>query len=154
MEVSVFWGWITIRELFKVLLNITFFTLLWRRNQCRVKICQKCINTVWFVTLAIEIGIVCFSTLKVFNRPIARSTWIQRDAIFLPCSTSAAGSWWRPSRNGGILRSMFSSFSMFFIVNPLSAIIDMAGLSARVSRIPHVRVSLTSDMDPTYTGDI
>ena len=53
-----------------------------------------------------------------------------------------------------MLRSMFSSFSMSFIVNPLSAIMDMPGLSARVSRIPHVRVSSTSDMDPTYTGDI
>ena len=55
-----------------------------------------------------------------------------------------------PFKDWGILRSMFSSFSMSFIVDPLSAVIDMPGLSARVSKVPHVRVSSTSDIDPTY----
>lgn len=112
------------------------------------------IQTIRLASLAIDIGIVSVNILNVIILPIARSTCILSDAIFLHLSTSCAGSWWRPSKKGGMFSSMFSSWSMSFIVKPLYAIIDIPGLSVSVSRKPHVRVSSTSDVDPTYTCDM
>ena len=43
---------------------------------------------------------------------------------------------------------------MSFIVKPLSAIIDMPGLSFNISRKPEELVNWTSVMDPTNIGDI
>ena len=53
-----------------------------------------------------------------------------------------------------MFKSMLSSFNISFIVNPLSAIIEIPGLSSRAVRKPLTRVSSTSDIDPTYTCDM
>ena len=102
-----------------------------------------------FVIRAIDSGIVPFKILNSFILPIARSTWIRRDAIFLPFSISAGDSCFLPSRKGGIFRPIFISFNKSFIVNPLSAIIEMPGLSFSLVSRPHMRVSSTSEIDPT-----
>ena len=87
-------------------------------------------HTIWFVILAIESGITFFfKILNVLVLPIARSTCTRRDAIFLPDSTSCGGSCRHPWRNGRMFSSIFKSLSMSFIVKPLSAIIDIPGLS-------------------------
>lgn len=49
---------------------------------------------------------------------------------------------------------MLSAFNMSFTANPLSAMIAMPGLSSSLVRNPDTHVSSTSQMDPTYKGDM
>ena len=49
---------------------------------------------------------------------------------------------------------MLSAFNMSFTANPLSAMIAMPGLSSSLVRNPDTHVSYTSEMDPTYKGDM
>ena len=100
------------------------------------------------------IGIVPLRILKIFILPIARSTCIRNEAIFLPSCISFAGSCAHPSRKEGILRSTPISFSMPCIVNPLSAMMDIPSLSPIVFKKPDSQVSSTSEMEPTNMGDM
>ena len=101
---------ISIWELFEIILYCTITLLWWKRNQSWLKVGRKAhTKTIWFLNFAIDIGIVCFKMLNIFMRPIARSTWMQRDATFLPLSTSLAGNWVRPSKNGGRFNLILST---------------------------------------------
>ena len=52
-----------------------------------------------------------------------------------------------------MFKSTPRSCSMSLIVNPLSAMMDIPGLSCKVVRNPDIRVSSMSDIEPTYSGD-
>ena len=63
---------------------------------------------IWLTRRAIFKENTPLSIVKFFKRPIARSTWMCKDAMDLPCWTSLADSYCLPSRKGG----MFNATSM------------------------------------------
>ena len=77
---------------------------------------------------------------------------MRRKAIFLPATTSADGNCFCSFRKGGMLSSMCSVENRSSMVKPLSAIIEMPGLSYSFSKNPLSLVNSTSDIEPTKTG--
>ena len=77
---------------------------------------------------------------------------MRRKAIFLPATTSADGNCFCSFRNGGMLSSMCSVESRSLMVKPLSAIIEMPGLSSSFSQNPLSFVNSTSYIEPAKTG--
>ena len=90
-----------------------------------------------------------YRVLNFFNLPIALSTCIYKEAILHPSWTCFAGNWDLPFIKGGKFNSILNSFNISLMVNPLSAIIDIPGLSFNVSRKPQFLVSCTSLIEPT-----
>lgn len=111
-------------------------------------------HTIWLERRAMEMGSVPLRIAKFLILPIHLSTWILSDAIFRPFCTSSTGSCCLPSKKGGMFNSTPSLLSRSLIVNPLSAMMEIPGLFSSFVRNPETRVSSTSEMEPTYSGDM
>ena len=111
-------------------------------------------NTISLARRAKDVGIVPDRIVKFFILPIARSAWIRKEEISRPAQTSCVVSCCLPSMNGGMFCFAFRSFSKSLIMNPQSAIIDIPGLSSNLDRKPETLVSSTSEIEPTYNGEI
>ena len=68
-----------------------------------------------------------------------------------PCMASNC---WRSSKKGGTFNLMFNLSSISWIINLLSAMIDIPGLSSSLERKSHSWPSSMSEIEPTYTGDM
>lgn len=64
---------------------------------------------IWLTRRAIFKENTPFNIVKFFKHPIARSTWMRKDAMDHPCCTSLTDNCCLPSRNGG----MFNTTPMF-----------------------------------------
>ena len=116
--------------------------------QCQIgmlAVWQKCTNTQFHLWGTLDISI--------FIHPMALSTWVCRWAIFQPSWTSNAGNCIFPYIDGGRFNSTLRLRRTSLMVKPLSAIIEMPGLSVSFVRNPERWVSSTSEIDSTYTGD-
>lgn len=76
------------------------------------------------------------------------STCIRNDAMVLPVCTSSAESYCLPSISGDTYVQVNSKVA-YLIVKPLSAMMEMLGLSSSVVKNPYMRVSSTSDIELT-----
>ena len=111
-------------------------------------------NTISLARWAKDISIVLDRIVKSFILPIAHSKWIRKEEISCPAQTSCVVSCCLPSMNGGMFSSAFTFFSKSLIVNPQLAIIDIPGLSSNLDWKPETLVSSTSEIKPTYNGEI
>ena len=149
--------------------------LLQSHVQERLAVLEKEGNIDWATGEALAIGTLLYQgfNVRISGQDVGRGTFSQRHAMLVDQktdeaiipfnhtagtnpnpNTSSGDNWLPPSRKGGILRSTPISFSWSLIVKPLSAMIEIPFFPSSFFRNPDTLVSSTSDIEPTYKGEI
>ena len=104
---------------------------------------------IWF-TEPCNVKGIWFKALNFFILVMAVSAWIRKGAIVWLSLPSGSFNWVLLPKNQRIFNSTFKGGSSFWIVKPLSAMIESLLSQKFLFSIPHLFTISLSDINPSY----